>query len=70
MPSLSSTLRRGAAMLAVLAILLVPATAFAEDARMQPPIPRAATAPKAGPAIGFAKVFILVLAAKLGAPIR
>ena len=60
-------LHRGAAVLALVAILAVPAAAVAEDLKAQPPLPAAPPAPTAAKApIGLARAALIVLAARFG----
>jgi len=62
MRRVSAWLHRGAAVLAVVVILLMPVTAIAEDLKMQPPIPAAPQAPTASKApIGLARVVLMVI---------
>jgi hypothetical protein len=62
-----SAVRRGAAVLTLTTVLLAPAV-FADDLRMQPPIPAASTSTKTQPVIGLAKIAYLVFAARFGLP--
>ena len=62
-----SAVCRGTAALTLVAVLAVPAS-FAEDAKIQPPIPAAPTSTKAQPPVGFAKIVYLVVAARFGLP--
>lgn len=67
MQRVSAWFHRGAAVLAVVAMLVLPATAFADDLKAQPPIP-APTATKSP--VGLAKAALIVLAARFGIAIR
>ena len=71
MQGVSACFRRGVAVLAVVAMLVLPGAAFAEDLKAQPPIPAAPQAPTASKApIGLARVVLMVIAARFGVPIR
>jgi hypothetical protein len=64
-------LHRSAAVLAVVALVVVPVAALADDAKMQPPIPAAPPAPTAMKApTGLARAALIVLGARFGIAIR